>query len=94
MAATDVIVVDNSFTLLRHQDTQRIERVLEKWYKDLKANVVVSTEETTIVLFVGMPRIFTTLQCHCFAGEGGSFCSENLHFAHRKCIKANFSFEV
>ena len=44
MAAGEVIVVDTRSYAPHHQGTQRIERLLEHWYKDLKANVVVSTD--------------------------------------------------
>ena len=50
MAAAEVLAVDKSFIIPRHQRTQRIERILEQWYNDLKANVVVSMEETHFVL--------------------------------------------
>ena len=45
MAASEVIVVDTQPFISHHQGTKRIESILEHWYKDLKANVVVSTDK-------------------------------------------------
>ena len=65
MAASEVIVLDTRSCVPHQPGTQRLERILEHWYKDLKANVVVSIDRSTF----GTPSVSLN---SIFTGSSGS----------------------
>ena len=47
MAATEVLIVDNGLGLHLSPGTDRVERYLDQWCKELKTNIVVSILKIT-----------------------------------------------